>query len=52
VNSDAPELLAMLKPYRDDALVAYRVSPEVNSNRASGPQLIEPFVLNPQVTLL
>ena len=42
----------MLKPYRDDALIAYRVSPEVNSNRASGPQLIEPFIVNPQVTLL
>ena len=51
-NTDAPDLLAMLKPYRDDALTAYRVSPEVNSNRASGPQLIEPFVVNTQVTLL
>jgi len=44
VNTDAPDLLAMLRPYRDDALIAYRVGTEVNSNKASGPSLIEPLV--------
>ena len=39
----APDLLAMLKPYRDDGLTAWRVSPEVNSNRAAGPHLIAPL---------
>lgn len=34
---------ALMRPAPNDALQFHRVSPEVNSNRASGPQLIEPI---------
>ena len=33
----------LMAPAKDDILRLYRVGTEVNSNRASGPQLIEPF---------
>lgn len=34
---------ALMKPAPDDFLDAFRVDPAVNSNRASGPELIEPM---------
>ncbi|MGP6087129.1 SOS response-associated peptidase [Antarctobacter jejuensis] len=33
----------LMKPAPEDALEFYRVDPRVNSNRASGPELIEPI---------
>lgn len=43
----------MLRPYRDDALIAYRVSTEVNSNRSAGAHLTKPLTDEPrQPTLL
>ena len=33
----------LMKPAREDVLEYYRVDPMVNSNRASGPELIEPI---------
>ncbi len=33
----------LMKPAPEGALSAYRVDPKVNSNRASGPELIEPW---------
>lgn len=33
----------LMAPGREDLLDFYRVDPKVNSNRASGPELIEPF---------
>jgi len=34
---------ALMHPAPNDALQFYRVGVQVNSNRASGPQLIEPI---------
>ena len=36
-------LTALMRPWRDDALSAYRVAPAVNSSRAQGPALCEPL---------
>ena len=33
----------LMQPGAEDVLDWHRVDPEVNSNRASGPQLIEPL---------
>jgi putative SOS response-associated peptidase YedK len=33
----------LMKPGQEELLVFHRVDPQVNSNRASGPELIEPF---------
>jgi len=33
----------LMQPADDDAMVLHRVSPDVNSNRAEGPSLIEPL---------
>ena len=35
----------MLKQHRDGELISYRVDRAVNSNRAQGPELIEPIEL-------
>ncbi len=34
----------LMEPAPDDALAFYRVDPAVNSNRASGPELIDPII--------
>jgi len=43
VDTHPDTLQAMMKPYRDDRLIAYRVSTRVNSNRNEGADLIEPL---------
>jgi putative SOS response-associated peptidase YedK len=35
----------LMKPAPDDRFVAYRVAPKVNSNRAQGPDLIDPILI-------
>ncbi len=43
-SAAAAELLALLKPYRPDAMRAYPVSTVVNSPKNDGPECIEPVV--------
>ncbi|MEZ5753177.1 MAG: SOS response-associated peptidase [Paracoccaceae bacterium] len=43
LGETGPGAARLLKPLEDDALLFHRVSLAINSNRAEGPELIEPF---------